>query len=63
MNEMEKITFISHYNEVIALIRKWQDDGASTPEIFGIISTVQKSVEYSYGAYLREAMSKMKETP
>ena len=62
MNEIKETTFTTRYDEVITLIKKWQADGTSTEEILGIISTVQKSVEYSFGTYLRDAIERMKET-
>jgi hypothetical protein len=61
MTEIKETAYTTRYDEVVSLIQKWHDDGASTEEILGIISTVKESVKYTFAIYLRDAIEKQKE--
>ena len=61
MTEIKETAYTTRYDEVVTLIQKWQADGVSTEEIFGIISTVKASVGYSFAIYVRDAIEKQKE--
>jgi pyruvate-formate lyase-activating enzyme len=63
MIEVKETAYTTRYDEVVTLIQKWHDDGVSTEEILGIISTVKESVKFSFAMYLRDAIEKQKEKP
>lgn len=63
MIEIKETPYTTRYDEVVTLIQKWHDDGVSTEEILGIISTVKESVKYSFAVYLRDAIGKQKYKP
>jgi hypothetical protein len=60
MIEIKETAYTTRYDEVVSLIQKWHDDGASTEEILGIISTVKESVKFTFAIYLRDAIEKQK---
>ena len=60
MIEIKETAYTTRYDEVVSLIQKWHDEGASTEEILGIISTVKESVKYTFAVYLRDAIEKQK---
>ena len=61
MIEIKETAYTTRYDEVVTLIQKWHDDGVSTEEILGIISTVRESVKFTFGVYMRDAIEKKKE--
>jgi hypothetical protein len=61
MTEIKETTYTARYDEVVALIQKWSDDGVSMEEILGIISTIKESVKYSFAIYIRDGIERQKE--